>query len=268
MKFNKLIIPALLFAFTFSKSPDLPTLIQERKTNEALQMISTPTFVDGPDKFGITGLMYAASFGIEEIVGALLKKEKNYLNYQDKEGKTALIFAVISRRKATVKLLIDSGANTLLITKEGKSVQDYSKGDSELSPFFSAPENPESKRTFVKTEQGKIEEVAKKIDYALEINSLKQSLYDAQVSSEAAHRKITGVVLNVLVPSLGSFYNGDFLGGVVTLLMVGGTIVSYVVGAPIPISIVASFLTYGLNTLMPIIYIDSKYPTSFVITRF
>ncbi|KAI8640121.1 hypothetical protein BD408DRAFT_445434 [Parasitella parasitica] len=93
------------------------------------RMIST-TIVDineTDDKnTGITPLMYAAYFGHVQCLQLLLdQKHSIQINHQDKNGWTALIWAIHGNQLDTVSVLLRHGADKSIKTKHGRTVYRY-----------------------------------------------------------------------------------------------------------------------------------------------
>jgi hypothetical protein len=242
---------AVLFLTALAKDPVIIVAIQNKDTNELIQLVGKPGVIDEPDSYGITGLMYAASSGSEVFVDALLKSGKSLLNAQDKDGRTALIHAVVAGQMAIVKRLLDEGADKRIRTKEKKTAIDYARAD--VAMLLNPPVVPN--RSSIPGEAASIDN-SPVASTAAELHR-EQMNRNSQVTMEylmATDKKITGVTLNLLLPSLGSFIIGDFVGGSITLVMVAGTVVSYVLGAPIVVSILATVVTEIVNLACPLVY--------------
>jgi hypothetical protein len=84
----------------------------------------------GPDdlnyqnKRGKTLLMYAADFNYKATVDDLLNKKAN-INLTDKDGKTALIYACGNGNIPMIKLLVSRGANKKIADRSGKNALSY-----------------------------------------------------------------------------------------------------------------------------------------------
>lgn len=83
--------------------------------------------VDSVDENGNT-LLLLASDKIENYrVGEFLINKGANLNHQNNEGKTAVHIAVIENNQAFLRLLIESGASTIIEDNDGKRPIDYTK---------------------------------------------------------------------------------------------------------------------------------------------
>lgn len=82
------------------------------------------------DGFNTTPLMHSIDFGnyaITEFL-ILIAKEKNQdvgINLQDRIGRTALFYASYNNDMDSVRLLLDAGANPLILNNKGKKASDY-----------------------------------------------------------------------------------------------------------------------------------------------
>ncbi|CEP09882.1 hypothetical protein [Parasitella parasitica] len=75
---------------------------------------------------GITPLMYAAYFGHVQCLKMLLdQKHSIQINHQDKNGWTALIWAIHGQQLDTVAILLRHGADKSIKTKHGRTVYRY-----------------------------------------------------------------------------------------------------------------------------------------------
>lgn len=267
-------ILAVIFSLGFAGEPELTVAILARNTNEAMRIIAEPGFRDKADSFGVTGLMYASSSGLEDIVAALLRVRteakkfisaasllgppKVSIDAQDKDGRTALIHAVTMRHGSIVRMLLDAGASKTLYTKEKKSAVDYAKGEiiflfnpsldrpppSTGTPDSNAPPPPAASMV-----SGSAAAIHRE-----QMDKTTRATWDSLEYARATDKKITGVAMNLLLPSLGSFVIGDFEGGTITLVLVAGTVVSFVLAAPIWLSVGATALTEIVNIACPLVY--------------
>ena len=83
-----------------------------------------PTILFCKDKFGNTGLHYAASNGNCNVVKNLLKESKTSLevNCQNLDGNSAIMMAAENGQKEVVELLFDAEANITLKNKKGQNI--------------------------------------------------------------------------------------------------------------------------------------------------
>ncbi|AIL66090.1 Ankyrin repeat protein [Rickettsiales bacterium Ac37b] len=103
--------------------------------------------LDIPDNINRTPLHYAAKNGHLEVMRNLLpeptkmlifitknrdklsKEQKSFINIQDREGRTALHYAVCNGSKENVKFLLSRGAEVNLKDTHGKTALDYANQD-------------------------------------------------------------------------------------------------------------------------------------------
>ena len=139
------VIIALAFssAFAGSKAADLIKAVQDSNTDEAIRIIGAPGFVDAGDRNGMTGLMNAAALGQSNVVSALLKSGRCSIDAQDKEGKTALYWAVFTQKHEVLRLLLAAGASRETKAKDGKSALDLIRGDRSIAIIFDPNLPPE-----------------------------------------------------------------------------------------------------------------------------
>ena len=82
---------------------------------------------------GRTGLMKAAFWGHDHVVGHLLNELKVDVNVQDANGETALHDAARFGHKGVAVLLVDGGADTSLENEKGQTAlqvaQEYDQPD-------------------------------------------------------------------------------------------------------------------------------------------
>lgn len=102
-------------------SPPLLTLMYKGHPDIIKYLISSGADVNRTDKNGITALMYARSL---EIARLLVENGAN-LDLQDNWGRTALMYAVSENRLRIVEYLISVGAETQLLNKSGKTLQNF-----------------------------------------------------------------------------------------------------------------------------------------------
>lgn len=107
---------------TFSDgSPPLLALMYKGHPDAIRTLISAGADVNGTDKYGNTPLMYARSVEIARM----LVENGAHLDLQDVDGKTALMYALSEGRFPIVEYLISIGAETQLLNKTGKSLQNF-----------------------------------------------------------------------------------------------------------------------------------------------
>lgn len=83
--------------------------------------------VDSIDENGNTLLLLASDKIENYYVGEYLINQGANLNHQNNEGKTAVHIAVIENNQAFLRLLIESGASTIIEDNDGKKPIDYTK---------------------------------------------------------------------------------------------------------------------------------------------
>ena len=99
-------------------------------------LISRGAYVDAQDHEGLTPLMYAAASMTSEQVRVLLEAGAN-VNTADSEGMTALMYAVDNEDASPVRYLLAHGANVHLKCSDGQTALDRAQRH---------PVNPESIR--------------------------------------------------------------------------------------------------------------------------
>ncbi|KAI7907010.1 DIL domain-containing protein [Cokeromyces recurvatus] len=78
----------------------------------------------------INPLMYISYFGYIDCLNLLLNYPSIEIDQQDKKGWTALIWAVHGEKEEAVRILLKHSANTMLLTKQGRTAVDYSTSES------------------------------------------------------------------------------------------------------------------------------------------
>lgn len=100
-------------------------LAEARDLKRLVAALSQGADPNSCDESGVTGLMWAADSGNEEIAKALLAQLPTLdVNKQDDEGQTALHYCVQCDSFEVAKRLIDAGAEVSLVDKEGHSALD------------------------------------------------------------------------------------------------------------------------------------------------
>ncbi|GME27355.1 putative dil and ankyrin domain-containing protein [Neofusicoccum parvum] len=91
--------------------------------------------VNAPDGDGTPPLIYAACFGHEEVVAALLDAGAD-VDTQDRNRWTPLMWAITNRHKAIAKLLLDKGAKPETESSSGRTAFDFVAPGSELQDYL------------------------------------------------------------------------------------------------------------------------------------
>ncbi|KAJ5240181.1 hypothetical protein N7468_004800 [Penicillium chermesinum] len=101
--------------------------------------------VDGPaksyvdvnmkDEEGTVPLIYASCFGHQEVVSALLDAGA-FVDQQDRNQWSALMWAMTNRHKAIAKILLDHGASPDIKSSSGGTAFDFAQPGSEMSEFL------------------------------------------------------------------------------------------------------------------------------------
>lgn len=109
----------------------LAEAIQDDRTAFSRALLETLRFdVDTVDRFGWTPLMYAAFHGGEgnlEIAHLLLDRGAE-INRSDREGKTALMKAVMNGHEEMARFLFERGADLTARDRTGRTALDYARG--------------------------------------------------------------------------------------------------------------------------------------------
>ncbi|KAL5606671.1 hypothetical protein BROUX41_003067 [Berkeleyomyces rouxiae] len=91
--------------------------------------------VNAFDEDGTPPLIYAACFGHESVVEALINAGAQ-VNIQDCNQWTALMWAMTNRHKGIAKLLLDSGAEPQQKTSSGRTAFDFLSPDSDMGFYL------------------------------------------------------------------------------------------------------------------------------------
>jgi hypothetical protein len=87
------------------------------------------------DEEGTAPLIYASCFGHQEVVSALLDAGA-YVDKQDRNQWSSLMWAMTNRHKAIAKILLDHGASPDVKSSSGRTAYDFVAPNSELSDFL------------------------------------------------------------------------------------------------------------------------------------
>jgi ankyrin repeat protein len=101
---------------------------------QALQ-VAAPCLVNMPNLLGITPLMAAIKQNTMSAITELILSRHIDYDVQCCERKTALIYAIIAKKKNTVGMLLEVGARTDLQDTEGKTAMDYAQDNGMQSMF-------------------------------------------------------------------------------------------------------------------------------------
>jgi hypothetical protein len=95
------------------------------------------TYVDVnlPDEEGTVPLIYASCFGHEGVVKALLDAGA-YVDKQDRNQWSALMWAMTNRHKSIAKMLLDHGANPDIRSSSGGTAYDFVQPGSDFSQYL------------------------------------------------------------------------------------------------------------------------------------
>lgn len=91
--------------------------------------------VNAADSDGTPPLIYAACFGHEHVVAALLDAGAD-VDVQDRNRWTPLMWAITNRHKAIAKLLLDRGAKPETASSSGRTAFDFVAPGSELQDYL------------------------------------------------------------------------------------------------------------------------------------
>jgi len=122
-----LLHPVEVSAIPSSTSSHRPVyeLAEARDVRGLLAALAQGADPNACDELGVTGLMWAADSGNEDVAKALLAQLPTLdVNKQDDEGQTALHYCVQCDSFAIARRLIDAGAEVSLVDKEGHSPLD------------------------------------------------------------------------------------------------------------------------------------------------
>lgn len=91
--------------------------------------------IDMPDEEGTVPLIYASCFGHEDVVSALLEA-RAFVNAQDRNDWTALMWAIVNRHKRIAKLLLDFGASPDIKSSSGGTASDFVQPGTGMSQYL------------------------------------------------------------------------------------------------------------------------------------
>ncbi|KXG46958.1 Dilute [Penicillium griseofulvum] len=95
------------------------------------------TYVDvnKPDEEGTVPLIYASCFGHQEVVAALIEAGA-FVDRQDRNQWSALMWAMTNRHKTIAKILLDNGASPDIKSSSGGRAFDFAQPGSEISEYL------------------------------------------------------------------------------------------------------------------------------------
>ncbi|CAI7570883.1 unnamed protein product [Penicillium manginii] len=98
---------------------------------------SAKTYIDVnmPDEEGTVPLIYASCFGHQDVVGALLDAGA-FVDQQDRNQWSALMWAMTNRHKTIAKILLDHGASPDIKSSSGGTAFDFAQPGSEISEYL------------------------------------------------------------------------------------------------------------------------------------
>lgn len=91
--------------------------------------------VNMPDEEGTVPLIYASCFGHQDVVSALLSAGA-YVDKQDRNQWSALMWAMTNRHKTIAKILLDHGASPDIKSSSGGTAFDFAQPGSEISEYL------------------------------------------------------------------------------------------------------------------------------------
>lgn len=91
--------------------------------------------VNKPDEEGTVPLIYASCFGHHDVVAALLDAGA-FVDYQDRNQWTALMWAMTNRHKTIAKLLLDHGASPDIKSSSGGTAFDFLQPGTDISQYL------------------------------------------------------------------------------------------------------------------------------------
>ncbi|KAJ5115382.1 hypothetical protein NUU61_001141 [Penicillium alfredii] len=91
--------------------------------------------VNMPDEEGTVPLIYASCFGHHEVVSALLEAGA-FVDKQDRNQWSALMWAMTNRHKTIAKVLLDHGASPDIKSSSGGTAFDFAQPGSEISEYL------------------------------------------------------------------------------------------------------------------------------------
>ncbi|CAI7624350.1 unnamed protein product [Penicillium pancosmium] len=98
---------------------------------------SAKTYIDVnmPDEEGTVPLIYASCFGHQDVVGALIDAGA-FVDQQDRNQWSALMWAMTNRHKTIAKILLDHGASPDIKSSSGGTAFDFAQPGSEISEYL------------------------------------------------------------------------------------------------------------------------------------
>ncbi|KAJ5674073.1 Dilute [Penicillium macrosclerotiorum] len=97
--------------------------------------IKTYVDVNMPDEEGAVPLIYASCFGHQDVVSALLDAGA-FVDQQDRNQWSALMWAMTNRHKTIAKILLDHGASPDIKSSSGGTAFDFAQPGSEISEYL------------------------------------------------------------------------------------------------------------------------------------
>lgn len=91
--------------------------------------------VNMPDEEGTVPLIYASCFGHQDVVSALLDAG-GFVDKQDRNQWSALMWAMTNRHKTIAKTLLDNGASPDIKSSSGGTAFDFAQPGSEISDYL------------------------------------------------------------------------------------------------------------------------------------
>lgn len=91
--------------------------------------------VNMPDEEGTVPLIYASCFGHQDVVSALLDAGA-FVDRQDRNQWSALMWAMTNRHKTIAKTLLDHGASPDIKSSSGGTVFDFAQPGSEIAEYL------------------------------------------------------------------------------------------------------------------------------------
>lgn len=91
--------------------------------------------LDMPDEEGTVPLIYASCFGHEDVVAALLDAGA-FVDAQDRNDWSALMWAITNRHKHIAKLLLDFGASPNIKSSSGGTASDFVQPGTDMSHYL------------------------------------------------------------------------------------------------------------------------------------
>jgi hypothetical protein len=91
--------------------------------------------VNMPDEEGTVPLIYASCFGHQDVVSALLEAGA-FVDRQDRNQWSALMWAMTNRHKTIAKTLLDNGASPDIKSSSGGTAFDFAQPGSEIAEYL------------------------------------------------------------------------------------------------------------------------------------